>query len=346
MSTDKAPTPVIFGCQGLQLSDRERDFFHAVRPAGFILFSRNCESRSQVADLVTDLRGCAGAEQTLILIDQEGGRVQRLSPPEWRAAPSAAALGSIATGDPDAAAEAVNLNTLLIADDLRALGINADCAPVVDVPASGSHDIIGDRAFSDDPVVLANLARVMAESLLAGGVLPVIKHLPGHGRARADSHLELPVVDAPKNELEAVDFAAFVPLADMPLGMTAHIIYVAIDDKPATLSPVVIQDVIRGQIDFDGLLMTDDLSMHALRGSFTARAKDSLAAGCDIVLHCNGDMEEMAEIAEATIGQMTGVAAKRLARAQSQISGSPTPAPDGALARLGQLMAGASVAND
>ncbi len=346
LSTDRTPAPVIFGCQGLVLSDQERQFFNAVRPTGFILFARNCKSRGQAAVLVADLRQCAGANPPLILIDQEGGRVQRLSPPEWRGAPPAATLGALARRDPDGGDEAVTLNTLLIAADLRELGINTNCAPLVDVPADGSHDIIGDRAFSTKPALLSRLARVMAESLLAGGILPVIKHLPGHGRAQADSHLDLPVVDAPRAELDAVDFAAFAPVAHMPLGMTAHIVYPAIDRKPATQSPTVIKDVIREQIGFGGLLMTDDLSMRALRGAFAERAGSSLAAGCDIILHCNGDMDEMIEIADTVTGQMSDAAATRLARAQAQLSESATPPPEGALERLGQLLAASAMAND
>ena len=339
LSTDSAPTPVIFGCHGQTLSQQERRFFASVRPVGFILFARNCETRDQVAGLVADLRSCADIEPPLILIDQEGGRVQRLTPPEWRQAPPAAVLGSIARHGVDAAEEAVRLNGLLIAADLHALGINTNCVPVVDVPAPGSHDIIGDRAFSGDVALLSRLARVMAEAHISGGVLPVIKHLPGHGRALADSHLELPRVEATRAELDAIDFAAFQPLADMPLGMSAHIVYAAIDDRPATLSPAVIEQVIRKQIGFDGLLMTDDLSMHALQGSFADRTRDSLNAGCDIVLHCNGDMDEMVEIAEAASGRLTGDAASRLARAQARIAADPVAPPENALARLEELLA-------
>ena len=339
LSTDRAPAPVVYGCQGPTLSQEERGFFESVGPAGFILFARNCETPDQVAGLVAELRACAGTDPPLILIDQEGGRVQRLTPPEWRSAPPAAALGAIAHHDIDLAEEAVRLNALLIAADLHALGVNTNCVPVVDVPAPGSHDIIGDRAFSDDLILLGRLARVMAEAHLASGVLPVIKHLPGHGRALADSHLELPRVDAARADLDAVDFTAFLPVADMPLGMTAHIVYTAIDERPATRSSLVIGQVIRDQIGFGGLLMTDDLSMHALQGGFTERTRDSLDAGCDIVLHCNGDMDEMVEIAEAASGRLTGEAAARLARAQAQIAGDPVAPPANAPSRLEQLLA-------
>lgn len=339
MSTDSTPAPIIFGCRGRTLSQQERRFFASVKPAGFILFARNCETRRQVAGLVADLRSCAGTEPPLILIDQEGGRVQRLMPPEWRKAPPAAALGAIARRGVAAAEEAVHLNGLLIAADLHPLGINTNCVPVVDVPAPGSHDIIGDRAFSSDVALLSRLARVMAQAHISGGVLPVVKHLPGHGRALADSHHELPRVDAPRAELDSIDFAAFKPLADMPLGMTAHIVYAAIDDRPATQSPLVIEQIIRRQIGFDGLLMTDDLSMHALQGSFSDRTRDSLGAGCDIVLHCNGDMDEMIEIAEAASGGLSVEAASRLARAQALIATNPARPPENALARLEELMA-------
>ncbi len=339
LSTDSPPAPVIYGCHGLELTPQERDFFAAARPAGFILFARNCKSRAQVSDLVADLSHCAGINPALILIDQEGGRVQRLSPPEWRAAPSAAELGRLVERSMDVAVEAIKLNTLLIAAELTELGINTDCAPVVDVPAPGSHNIIGDRAFSDQVDLLSHLARVMAESLLDGGVLPVIKHLPGHGRALADSHLELPTVDALRSDLDDVDFAAFQPLADLPLGMTAHIVYPAIDSKPATQSSAVIRGVIRQQIGFDGLLMTDDLSMQALSGSFADRARDSLAAGCDIVLHCNGDMAEMTEIAGAVAGKLSTEASDRLSRAQALIATSPQMPPVDAVDRLTKLLA-------
>jgi beta-N-acetylhexosaminidase len=339
LSTDSPPAPVIFGCHGLELTPQERDFFAAARPAGFILFARNCQNRAQVSDLVADLAPFAGTSPALILIDQEGGRVQRLSSPEWRVAPPAATLGRLVESGMDVAIEAIKLNTLLIASELTELGINTNCAPVVDVPAPGSHDIIGDRAFSGQVSLLSQLARVMAETLLDGGVLPVIKHLPGHGRALADSHLELPTVDVPRPDLDAVDFAAFQPLADMPLGMTAHIVYPAIDSKPATQSSAVIQDVIREQIGFDGLLMTDDLSMQALTGSFAQRAEGSLAAGCDIVLHCNGDMAEMTEIAIAVEGKLSTEALDRLLRAQALIRTSPQSPPDDAVDRLTKLLA-------
>lgn len=341
MSTDRPPAPLLFGCDGLRLTDTERTFFTDSRPAGFILFARNCKDRDQVRSLVEDLRSCAGTTTPLILVDQEGGRVRRLGPPEWRAAPPAARFGDLATTDLEAAVEAVRLNTLLIAAELRELGINTDCAPVADLPAPDSHEIIGDRAFSNDLATLARLARTMADALLEAGVLPVVKHLPGHGRATADSHLDLPVVSAPRADLSASDFAVFRPLADLPLGMTAHVVYSALDhERPATTSPVVIEDVIRGEIGFTGLLMTDDLSMKALSGTMADRTASSLAAGCDLILHCNGDLDEMRDIAGAAPASMSVAAADRFFRATAAIDGAAVPDVSGMAARLDELMPG------
>jgi len=289
---------VIFGCAGPELSDGERDFFQATQPLGFILFARNIVDPDQVRRLTSQLRASIGQPDAPILIDQEGGRVQRLRPPHWRAVPPAGRFGELAQLDQVAGQRAVKLNHRLIAAELTDLGINVDCAPLIDLRLSGAHDVIGDRAYGSDPELIVALGRAAADGLLEGGVMPVIKHMPGHGRASVDSHHDLPHVAASRAELSVSDFKPFRGLNDLPWGMTAHVIYEAIDaDFPATLSSKVIAEVIRGEIGFDGLLLTDDLSMKALRGNFSDLARDSLAAGCDIVLHCNGDMTEMRQVA-------------------------------------------------
>lgn len=298
------PLAAIFGTSGPTLSDAERAFFGSVRPLGYILFSRNVESPQQVSALVADLRGLDPGREPLILIDQEGGRVQRLRPPHWRFAPCGAEFAELYAADASAALRALRLNMNLIGQELAELGIDVDCAPVLDVPVSGAHDVIGDRAYGHTPESVAALAVAAAEGLVDSGIVPVIKHIPGHGRATADSHKELPVVDADIATLRATDFRAFAAfLAARPspaFGMTAHVVYRAIDaDRPATQSPAVIADIIRGEIGFDGLLMSDDLSMQALTGSFEHRTESSLAAGCDAVLHCNGNMTEMSAVARA-----------------------------------------------
>ena len=281
----------ILGCSGPVLTEQERRFFRKVQPWGFILFKRNIETPAQVIALTKALRETVDRPGAPILIDQEGGRVQRLGPPHWPAYPSGRAYGALTVAD---RREVARLGGRLMAHDLALLGINVDCVPVLDVPAADGHEIIGDRAYHATPVLIAELGRAVAEGLIAGGVLPVIKHIPGHGRAKADSHHELPVVEALYEDLDAVDFAPFRVLSDMPMAMTAHVIYAAIDSKrPATTSKKAIRKVIREAIGFDGLLMSDDLSMKALDGTFTERAHAALAAGCDVVLHCNGDMAEM-----------------------------------------------------
>jgi len=297
----------ILGCAGPTLTKAEKAFFADVRPWGFILFARNIEAPDQVRALTTALRETVGRADAPILIDQEGGRVQRLGPPHWRRYPPGRAYGE-AAGDPR---ELARLGARLMAHDLSALGINVDCAPVLDVPDAQGHAVIGDRAYGDTPDRVAVLGRAACEGLIAGGVLPVIKHIPGHGRAQADSHLELPVVDAAWDELDARDFAPFKALSDMPLAMTAHVIYAAIDAKrPATTSRKVLRKVVRAAIGFDGLLMSDDLSMNALKGDLRDRAEDALRADCDVVLHCNGDMAEMKAVAAGT-GALKGSAKRR-----------------------------------
>lgn len=295
------PRAVIFGCSSLTLSEAERQFFAETDPFGFILFSRNVETPEQVRALTHALRESVGRADAPILIDQEGGRVRRLHPPQWFDAPPMRPFGDLYAKNPDEARRSLATTIAAIAADLVDLGIDVDCAPVLDVPIDGAHDIIGDRAFSSDPAVIADLGRVVVEAFLKAGVYPVIKHIPGHGRALLDSHLDLPLVTTPLEALKDSDFAPFVALRDAPFAMTAHIIYEALDaERPATLSPRVIDDVIRGHIGFDGLLMTDDLSMKALVGPFEDRARLSLEAGCDLVLHCNGDMAEMQAVAAGT----------------------------------------------
>lgn len=292
---------VIFGCAGTSLSPEERAFFRDQNPLGFILFARNIESPDQLRRLTDELRHSVDRDSAPILIDQEGGRVQRLKPPHWRSIPSAMRFGALTGRGLDLAVNATRLNHRLIAEELRELGIDVDCAPLVDLRFEGASDVIGDRAFGEDVETVSTLGRAAAEGLMAGGVTPIIKHIPGHGRALVDSHFELPVVAAGRAELSATDFQPFHRLREFPWAMTAHVVYEAIDPgNPATLSPKVVEEVIRGEIGFDGLLISDDLSMKALRGSLDQLAKASLDAGCDVVLHCNGQMDEMRLVASGT----------------------------------------------
>jgi len=301
----------------------EKRFFAEARPLGFILFERNCRDRAQVSALVSGLKNITGRDATPILIDQEGGRVQRLKPPEWRAAPTGAAFSALADQDMSLAEEAIRLNSQIIAAELVELGINVNCAPVLDVPVPGAHDIIGDRALGLDPATVSTLGRASAQGFLDGGVLPVIKHIPGHGRAGVDSHQELPLVEASQADLAASDFIPFQALKEMPWAMTAHVVYVALDkDQPATTSPRVITDSIRGQIEFDGVLLSDDIGMKALEGSFEQKAMNVLAAGCDLALHCSGDMAEMQDTAVG-VGNVSPETAARLAKGDA-MRGDPT----------------------
>ena len=309
----------ILGCAGPVLTPTEKAFFSEVRPWGFILFKRNVQSPEQVRALVAELRGTVQRAAAPVLIDQEGGRVQRLGPPHWRRYPPGRAYGRLAANDPLLRREITRLGARLLAHDLAALGINVDCVPVLDVPDPSGHEIIGDRAYGDTPDEVSRLGRAAAEGLIAGGVLPILKHIPGHGRARADSHLELPVVDASWDDLDARDFAPFKALSDMPMAMTAHVIYAAIDAKrPATTSRAVMRRVIRGAIGFDGLVMSDDLSMKALAGGFQDRAASAIAAGCDMILHCNGDMAEMQAVV-AGAGRLRGRALRRAQAALARL---------------------------
>ncbi|MCA3262167.1 MAG: beta-N-acetylhexosaminidase [Telmatospirillum sp.] len=301
MTNERRPLAAIFGCAGTKLSPDEKRFFRDADPLGFIVFARNIDTPAATRALVADLRDSVGRSDAPVLIDQEGGRVSRLKPPHWRKAPPAQTFVDRAAKRGQAAAlAAVRTNFRMIAAELSDLGIDVDCAPVADVPIPGSHDVIGDRAYGADPATIGLYARAVADGLLAGGVLPVVKHLPGHGRAYADSHMELPVVDTPLAELERTDFVPFKALADLPWGMTAHIRYTAIDAaNPATISKTIIHDTIRRTIGFQGLLLSDDLSMQALAGTMAVRTTGCLVAGCDSVLHCNGNFAEMVEIAAA-----------------------------------------------
>jgi beta-N-acetylhexosaminidase len=315
----------IAGCAGTTLAPEERAFFRDAAPWGFILFKRNIQNPAQVLALTSELRDVVGRDDAPVLIDQEGGRVQRMGPPHWPAYPPGRAYGRVVGNDPLYRREIARLGARLMAHDLRAVGIDVDCVPVLDVPIEGAHDVIGDRAYGRDARTIAVLGRAAAEGLIAGGVLPVIKHIPGHGRAGADSHHDLPVVTASREELEAQDFVPFRHLADMPLAMTAHVVYTALDpERPATTSPIVIRDIIRGHIGYDGLVMSDDLSMNALAGTLTERAEASFAAGCDMALHCNGRMDEMEEVASAT-PILEGEAKRRADAALGRIRHAPEP---------------------
>lgn len=294
----------ISGCKDTSLSSSERDFFKKNQPWGLILFQRNCRSTEQLQNLTADFRDAVGRKDAPVLIDQEGGRVQRMGPSansEWRKYPSASKFGMIYEKDCPLHAMRIARNVgRLMARDLAAAGITVNCLPVLDVPQEGMHAVIGDRAYAAQPEIIMALARAHVAGLYDGGVLPVMKHIPGHGRATVDSHKELPRVTANRIQLESVDFRTFAGFADCPMAMTAHVVFEAIDPQlPATLSKRVIRDVIRKQIGFDGLLMTDDLSMKALSGTFAENTATALAAGCDIVLHCGGDMAEMEQVAEA-----------------------------------------------
>lgn len=282
------------------MSEAEARFFAETRPFGFILFGRNCDNPDQVRALIDACRAAIGGKDAPVLIDQEGGRVARLGPPHWRKAPAARVFGALYERNRQAGISAAETNARLIASELAALGVSVDCTPVLDVPAKDGHEIIGDRAFASDPATVIALGRAVCAGLAAAGILPVMKHIPGHGRARSDSHHALPVVEAPLAELKAVDFVPFAAMADAPFAMTAHVVYSAVDaERPATTSPRVIGDIIRGEIGFGGILLSDDINMNALSGDLASRTQASLMAGCDVVLHCSGVIEEMIEVAKA-----------------------------------------------
>jgi beta-N-acetylhexosaminidase len=327
------PKAFIAGCAGLALTPEERVFLADSDPWGLILFKRNVRDLAQLSALTLDFREVVGRDDAPVLIDQEGGRVQRMGPPEWLAYPAAGRIGALAAGEAEVAARLVGR---LIAHELREVGITIDCAPVLDVAEPTTHAVIGARAWSDDSGRVAALGRAFAEGLMAGGVAPVIKHMPGHGRARADSHHELPSVEASREDLRR-DFAPFKTLADLPMAMSAHVVYRALDpDRPATQSRLVVEDVMRGEIGFSGLIMSDDMSMNALAGPFEERAGKAFCAGLDVALHCSGDLGEARAVASAA-PPLTG---ESLRRAEAALAAIRPPEPfDVARARanLGKL---------
>ncbi|MBR2118828.1 MAG: beta-N-acetylhexosaminidase [Pseudomonadota bacterium] len=314
----------ITGVSGTALTDDERAFLRDQRPWGFILFKRNIETPDQVVRLVEEMRSAIGQPGAPVLIDQEGGRVQRLQPPQWPVYPPGAVFGALYDVDRETGLEAARLSSRLIAADLADLGITVDCLPLADVPVPGADSVIGNRAYGTTPEKVAEIARAVTDGLAQGGVLPVLKHIPGHGRATADSHFRLPTVDTQAAELAKTDFAAFKPLADLPMAMTAHVVFSAIDPaQPATTSATIIEQVIRGTIGFQGLLMSDDVSMNALQGSIAERTRASFTAGCDVVLHCNGKLDEMSQVA----GEAPELAGMALARADGALALRRTPQP-------------------
>jgi len=313
----------ITGVAGTALKSGERQFCKEAQPWGLILFKRNIKKPDSVRRLIAEFRAAVGRHAP-VLVDQEGGRVQRLGPPYWPAYPPGAAYGALYDRDANLGLAAARLGARLIAADLHNLGIDVDCLPLADVPVADADPVIGDRAYGAEPAKVAAIAGAIADGLMAGGVLPVLKHLPGHGRATADSHKGLPVVTTGRAELEATDFAAFRPLAALPIGMTAHVVFTAIDPvAPATTSATIVRDVIRDSIGFRGLLMSDDLSMDALSGTLGDRTRAALAAGCDMVLHCNGELPEMREVA-AHAPELAGEAA---CRAEAALAARKPPLP-------------------
>lgn len=322
----------VSGCAGVTLTQDEIAFFREADPWGLILFARNVDSQDQLHALTSAFREAVGRADAPVLVDQEGGRVQRMKPPNWPKYPAPKLYGDLFQSDPGKGERAAWLGARLIASDLIEVGITIDCLPCLDVRFPDTVDAIGDRSFSGDPDVVTRLGQAMIDGAVAGGVLPVIKHIPGHGRAQVDSHLELPRVDADIAALKSVDFRPFKALSGVSLGMTAHIIYTEIDPETAgTQSAKVIQDVIRREIGFEGCLMSDDISMKALGGDYVERSRKIIAAGCDIVLHCNGEMSEMIAVAEA-VPDLAGVSAQRCATALDGLK-PPEPGFDLAAAR-------------
>ena len=305
----------ITGISGLELGADERAFIRDERPWGFILFKRNIDTPTQVSSLVRELRDAICNPDAPVLIDQEGGRVQRLGPPHWPVYPPGAVFGALYDIEPKLGFQAARLSSRLIAADLIESGITVDCLPLADVPVEGGDAVIGNRAYGTNPDKVAAIARAVTDGLVEGGVLPVLKHIPGHGRATADSHFRLPIVDTSRKELETTDFAAFQPLADLPMAMTAHVVFSALDPaQPATTSATIINQVIRGVIGFQGLLMSDDVSINALAGTIAERTRAIANAGCDMILHCNGKLDEMRDVARET-PELTGEALERAKRA-------------------------------
>lgn len=311
-----AYAPAVVGCAGYQLTAEERVLFGVRKPLGLILFARNIDNPAQVKALIADFRGVVGNAFAPVLIDQEGGRVARLKPPHWPVFPRGSVFGELYGRDPLLAEEAAYLNYRWIGGILAELGIDVDCAPVADLPIEGAHDVIGDRAYGRDAKVVTAISEAVMRGLADAGVLPIIKHIPGHGRSHTDSHLDLPVVDTARTILEMSDFLPFVGLKHAPWAMTAHIVYSALDaEQPATLSPVVIGEIIRGHIGFDGVLISDDLTMKALKGTPAETGVASLKAGCDLVLHCSGNLAEMQALF-AALPSMTARAAARVKAAR------------------------------
>lgn len=335
------PRAIIFGCSGLSLTGEEARFFSETDPLGLILFANNCESPEQLKTLISCFREAVGRADAPILIDQEGGRVTRLKDPHWRHPPPAAIFAEAAKADLDEACTLARTNARLMGRDLQSLGITVDCAPVVDVPIPGAHDIIGDRALGLDPDMIATLGRAVCDGLLDEGVSPVIKHMPGHGRALADSHKDLPRVSEPLELLEKTDFKPFRLLSDMPYAMTAHIVFDAIDsERPATVSSRVIDEVIRGSIGFDGVILSDDIGMEALSGTPAERAKAVIEAGCDVVLECWGKLDVMQSIAPC-VPRLSDASAERLVRAETmrlQRKADASPLTAQALSELNSLI--------
>ena len=334
-----SPRAVILGCAGPDLTADERAFFRDSDPLGFILFARNIDTPERGRRLTEELRSCTGRAETPVLIDQEGGRVARLRPPHWRKAPPARLLGELYAHDQEKGLEATRLNSRLLAADVASIGCDVDCLPVLDIAFPGTHAVIGDRAYAGAPEPVAALGRAAADGLLAEGVMPVIKHIPGHGRTLVDSHHDLPRVEASRAELERTDFLPFRLLSDLPWAMTAHILYTAIDPGRAlTVSAGGVKDVVRGHIGFDGLLLSDDLSMQALGGTLGERAARSLAAGCDIALHCNGKMDEMREVV-ANTEAMSAAAVRRFEAGRSFLKRHRDPAGAAGLADVKKRLA-------
>jgi beta-N-acetylhexosaminidase len=333
----------ITGISGYSLTADEREFIAQAQPWGFILFKRNIDHPEQVSALVEQMREARGGEAAPVLIDQEGGRVQRLAPPHWPSYPPGSAFSRLYDIEPAQGLRAAELASRLIAADLFDLGIDVDCLPLADVPVADADAVIGDRAYGTEPDKVAAIARAVTTGLEQGGVLPVLKHIPGHGRATADSHHLLPVVDTARQTLDAVDFAAFKPLADLPMAMTAHVVFTAFDAaQPATTSATMIDEVIRGSIGFQGLLMSDDVSMNALAGTIAKRTRAIVGAGCDVVLHCNGDLDEMRAVA----ANSPLLAGQALRRADAALAARRPPQPfDRAAGRaeLDALLAGPAV---
>lgn len=296
----RRPSAIVYGCAGQSLSAEETAFFAKADPFGLILFRRNCNEPSQIIALIDSFRTAVGRPEAPVLIDQEGGRVQRLNPPHWDRLPPQRRIGLLAEQDEAAGLAAAHLLGRALAAQCAPLGVTVDCAPVVDLLLPGAHGVIGDRAFSADPALSAKLGRAVAEGLLAGGVMPIIKHIPGHGRALVDSHETLPVVDTDLANLDATDFAPFRALADLPMAMVAHVVYTAVDAaQPATVSTVLVETVLRGRLGFAGVLIADDIGMQALAGSLPERAAATLASGMDLTLHCSGILADMKAISQA-----------------------------------------------